>query len=119
MWQNGKYAQGTSTAYSRTKDARGNAFVQPFELQAKLAGFLNPIFIWKNGRPTTVILTWVPGRQSLKKNQASLPLQGKHLTVYIAYDNIEAIKHQSEFWKFCFHSGELDSFPIPKDSSDE
>ena len=45
-----------------------------------------------------------------KKNEESLSFQGKHRTVFIASDKIQAFKQKLEFCKTCIHHCEPDSF---------
>lgn len=52
-------------------------------------------------------------------NEASLSLQGKQLTVFVADDKMQAFKQKLEFGKTCICHWEPDSFPIISDFSEE
>lgn len=51
--------------------------------------------------------------------EVNLSLQGKQLTLFVAYDKHVSFQAKLEIWKASLYSHELGSFPMPEHFCDE
>ena len=88
-----KYAQSTSAVYKRWWLSHC-AFVERWTLP--FFSKWNTVFAWKK---LWLFRLECSADVFSKKNEVSLSLQGKQLTVFVANDKNWAFKLKSEFWK--------------------